>query len=247
LLNTQSVNNLSETKGFRSWMSQHLKNRKEWTPDAYLNFTVHFDKNHSNVYFVDDTQCLNYNETLQEFTSFYSYERTPFMFNIWDKFIMIKNNKLWEYGAGDYNSFFGTTKNYYSKYIVNPDFQLNKTFTNVEFIADVFDSENNILFDPPYDYLKVCTDLEYDKSFQFGTLTLTEQNCTASSIKQKFRTWRTIMPRSDANVFSNTRPLYPHRFNKDRIKNPWIYLELGNNKGLNQKTTLHNLIVYYTS
>ena len=105
----------------------------------------------------------------------FNYEGTPFMFNIWDKFIMVKNNKLWEYGAGDYNQFFGETKPYYTKFIANQDFLKEKIFTNLEFIADSYDSDNNLLYTIPYDYIKVSTHLDYDKSYQFGTTNLTEE------------------------------------------------------------------------
>ena len=246
ILNKDGVINLSTTKGFRSWMADHLKNKKEWTPESYLNFTAHFDKIHSNIYFVDYLQCLNFNETLGEFTSFFNYEGTPFMFNIWDKFIMVKNNKLWEYGAGDYNQFFGETKPYYTKFIANQDFLKEKIFTNLEFIADSYDSDNNLLYTIPYDYIKVSTHLDYDKSYQFGTTNLTEENCQPSSAKQKFRVWRTLLPRSISTNTVSHRPNSPHKFNKDRIRNPWLYLELGNNQGLNTKTNLHSLLVYYT-
>lgn len=246
LFNGESISNISTSKGFKSWMDYHLIDKQPWTPETYLNFTTHFDKIHSNVYFVDYTQCLNYNETLQEFTSFFSYEQVPFMFNVWDRFIMLKDSQLWERGAGDYNSFFNIAKPYYTKFIVNKDFHIEKIFNNIEFIADSFDINGKLLYTPPYNYLRVNTHFDYAKSYQYGVSNLTDQNCKPSSLKQKYRVWKALFPRSISDSVAPNRPISPHKFNKDRIRNPWVYVELGNNQGLNVETNLHNIMVNYS-
>lgn len=214
---------LSDRLGFRQWVSDN-SNDTIWNPESFDNFISFCDKTNDDIYFIKDNVCLCYSELLGQFTSFMSYERVPAMFNIGGKFLSFKNGKLWEQGEGEYNSFFGELKPYYITYRVSPDEPIDKIFNSIEFRSDTWDGDT--LTDRTFDTLDVWN--EYQK----GTLALNDIQCRPSPLKKKFRIWRALIPRDKSNQ-------------RDRIRNPWIYLRLSMNGENTYRTELHDLIVHY--
>jgi hypothetical protein len=153
------------------------------------------------------------------------------LFNIKDSNILLKDNNtsteisfsaLFE---GDY------TNNYYIQYKINPEPLIDKTFTNIEYIADCFKVSDNIdsintekITSKPFSTLTVWNE------YQQGKANLNKSKYP--NAKNKFRIWRDDIPRDSAN-------------GRDRIRNPWIYLKLSNDNNLNNKMVFHNLLVKY--
>lgn len=70
--------NLSDTKGFHSWMNEN-NYYSVWNPEQQSNFKTTWDSINNEIMFIDNNTCLAFNENLDEFTSFYSYEGTPYI------------------------------------------------------------------------------------------------------------------------------------------------------------------------
>ena len=222
LFTGESLEPLSEKLGFSQWVGENGSMDK-WN-NEYKNFRTFYDKVNGDVYFTTKNTSLCFSETLGQFTSFMNYENLPAMFNIDNKFYSIKNNKIWEQNAGDYNMFYGEYKPYYVTYRVNPQPYSDKIFTNIDFRADTFDGD--ILTHTTFNKLKVWNE------YQQGESNLEFIKGTTSNLKRKFRMWRANIPRDINNK-------------RDRIRNPWTYIQLLKDKKDTLRTEFHDLIVYY--
>ena len=217
------IESISDKLGFRQWVNSN-NNLESWNPVDFNNFVSYYDKNNNDVYFTTKTNSLCFSELLGQFTSFMNYENVPAMFSIENKFISFKNTKLWEQNAGQYNMFYGTYKPFYINYRVNPEGNTDKIFNNIEYKADSFN--NNVLVNDTFDKVEIYNE------YQYGTQILSSNLYRPSTLKQKFRIWRVILPRDDSNK-------------RDRIRNPWVNIKLSKNTPNTYKTELHDFTVSY--
>ena len=226
IFNGQQISSISDTKGFRQWVSDH-NNLKKWDPINFDNFITFYDNNNNDVYFTLKDTSLCYSELLQEFTGFMSYEKTPAMFNVDSEFYTIKNGKLWKQFSGDYNMYYGAFQPYSITYIANGGGSLqDRIFNYVEFKTDVTDKNNNYLPTHTFDLLEVNTE------YQHGTQVLIDKLGNPSNLKKKFNLWRAQIPRDIAN-------------GRDRIRNPWCYIKLERMYKDINKMNVHNVTVFY--
>ena len=230
---TDSITDLSDNLGFRSWINTNSSKIKGWNPYNFSGFCIYYDKANSDVYIIGKDECLVYSELLGQFMSFYSYNNTPYFFNLRNRgFFLRKDGKLWEQNEGDYNSFFGELKPYWTTIIANPNPTTDKIFNTVEFRADSWN--NQLLQKSTFDKLTVWNE------YQHGESILENKAGKPSNLKRKFRIWRAIIPRDTISK-------------RDRIRNTWAYIklskgELSNEDGIIQDTNkaiLHDLSVYY--
>lgn len=225
--NRDGVSNVSST-GMSMWFKENL------TGNEYL----FYDCITHDVYIVNKDNCLLYNEDLQSFTSFMDYQGMSLLFNLKGNSLALNaENTIIPYKmfGGKYNSTFNSnTYNGYSvEYKINPEPLIDKTFGNVEYLADCFDDSkvdttflnNNDSIKYPFDTLDVWNE------YQRGTTNISSR-FKYPNFERKFRVWRVDIPRDSSN-------------NRDRIRNPWIYLKLHKNATNNCKTVFHNLIVKY--
>lgn len=89
---TQSLQDLSTAKGFKSWMLQHTE-LLPWTPELWNNIRTYYDKLNEDLYFMTKDESLVYSETLGNFTSFMSYKKA-IMTNVGSKFIAFTTNEV---------------------------------------------------------------------------------------------------------------------------------------------------------
>lgn len=219
------LNNISDKLGFHSWINKVSDKVNIWNPVDFDGFVTYYDKVNGDVFFINKNECLGFSEPLGEFSSFYSYESTPYFANLEDKGIWIRDGKLWLHNEGDYNMFFGTYQPFYTTVIANPDMTKDKIFNTLEFRADSWDKEGNLL-NTTFDTLNVWNE------YQEGTSTLSNILDRPSSLKKKFRIWRANIPRAKAN-------------GRDRMRNPWLYIKLSMEEENVNKTVLHDMIVHY--
>ena len=227
LFNGENVQSLSDTHGFRTIFNK-IKNIGSWNPKYFNNFIAHMDISNGDIYFTTKDFCLGYSELLQTFTSFYSYENVPSMFNLGGHFYSIKDGKIWAQNEGRYNEYFGEFKPYYIDIVTNKRSTEDKIFSNIEFRGDMFNEDNKLLQDCPFNHIKVSNE------FQEGSEDLQNKVIIPSNLKQKFRMWRINMPRVNGTLI-------------DRIRNPWIRLKLSNNfdrKHYNL-VQIHDLKIYF--
>ena len=224
------LQNISDKFGFHSWINKAIDNTSDWNPVDFNNFITYYDKTEGDVLFIKKDECLGFSEPLGQFSSFYSYESLPYFAVLGDKKIDINRSKrdskykVWLHNGGDYNYFFDDYQPFYITYIANPDMQLDKTFSNIEFRADTWDKDGNIL-NSTFDTLDTWNE------YQNGSLKLLFNKDTPSSLKRKFRIWRANIPRN-----TNSRA---------RMRNPWLYIKMSMNNKNTNKTVLHDIMVNY--
>ena len=217
-----------------SWFKQNI------TPGTYSEsngnaFHLEYDAKFKDIYICNDTSVLVYNETLDSFTSFVDYQELVSLFTNKGSTYAIaaypsedKNNRLYEmYNGGDYGHGFNDKDLPYSiQYRVNPGPYSDKVFTNVEFRADLGVSQENKSTSnvQPFDTIKAWT--EYQDT---GVQPLVYDRL--HNLREKFRTWRALIPRNE-----HTR---------DRIRNPWMHLKLDKPNVNGQKLEFHNISITY--
>lgn len=226
-----NVSNISDKLGFHSWIN-NTSNLNIWNPKDFSNIITYYDKVNGDVFFINDKECLAFSEPLGQFSSFYSYEKTPYFVNLKDRGIAIHKDdsdasnlyKLWLHNEGDYNMYFNKYQPFYTTVIANPDMPNDKIFNTLEFRADTWNNEE--LVNKTFDTLDVWNE------YQIGKSNLVNIKDKPSTLKKKFRIWRANIPRD----IKHTR---------DRMRNPWLYLKLSKNTPDTLKTTLHDMIVSY--
>ena len=122
---------------------------------------------------------------------------------------------------GDYNNFYGTAKGWDFSFIENDNPLYTKIFDTIELRADVLDESNTLLNIKPLSFIKVSNEYQ-DAQGVFDN----------KSFRKKFRIWRGLIPRNN-----NTR---------QRIRNPWTMITLGNNSNNKDKVVVHDVTVKYT-
>lgn len=226
-----SITSLSDSLGFREWVNSNVTDAA-WNPIGFNNIVSCYDKNNGDVYFITKNTALVYSEMLKQFTSFMSYEKVPFMFNIGSDFFSIRDNKIWRQFAGEYNMFYNVYKPYSITVISNPDEPYDKIFNNLEWRADCWQG-GNLISSNTFDTLEVWN--EYQK----GITSLVNTIDRPSSLKKKFRVWRANIPRANVDwngVIANGR---------DRIRNTWAYIKLARNTENTDRMEFHDMIVHY--
>ena len=213
--NKEGLSNIS-SKGMSMWFKDNLTK----------NERVHYDYLTHDIYITNNDYCLNYNEDMQSFISFFNYNDTDALINLNNNSFLLKRIFIKKMFDGDYSY------DYKMIYKINPEPLTDKTFTNVEYISDCYtlnvddpksfgESADKI---SPFDKLKVWNE------YQEGETTNLKKKYP--TFNKKFRIWRVDVPR---DKFSS----------RDRIRNPWMMLELSNNSEHNNKMVFHNLLVKY--
>ena len=246
----KSIQSLSDAKGFKQWISAQ-DGITEWKRSTYATkvdgFRIEYDTEHKDVYFINDDHCLVFSEILGEFTSFMDYNKVRGMGNVKDEFYSLTDFdgeiKVWKMFGGDYNVFFKPDdeedwapyyKPFYVQYNVNPDPTMDKTFDNVEFRSDSWFGDVLLTALDSAGGTKTFDTLEAENEYQYGALSLNfahAQYSQDSTLKRKFRVWRTIMPREVGT--------------RNRIRNTWCKVKLAWNNPNRYKTVLHDVIIRY--
>lgn len=239
---------ITDALGFRSFMIENIQQDLYWNPvnfgdsnNEYGDFVNYYDSVNGDIFFINKKNCLAFNEKLNAFTSFYSYEETPYFINFNDMGFFFKDKKIWkEHSYGYCNFFDKPAKDYYVTLLVNPSSHTDKIFDNVEYRSDVFNYSEEYMPNNTFRDIRVWNEyqdsdvvgLEHQGRFFSGGYASTH---IPSNLKKKFRIWRINVPR---NVKS-----------RDRIRNPWTYIRLtGGTSKSNPyiyKHILHDVVVNY--
>ena len=248
------LQSISTANGFDAFMIQNLTNASnEWNPFTFNNFVTYYDKLGKDVYYINNDYCLAWNEESKTFTSFYDYNRVPYMTNLGQHLMMFKDGSFWAARESDKHShFFGEYKPYWMTIVCDganastpggPQanhartnaFSLDKVFNNVEYRADVFDRVNSA--QRADINLPIFTDIAAWNGYQVY------KEFSINSVR-KFNIWRAPLPRATYKDASGN--LYT---NRDRIRNPFCYLKLVNNNPSSvpagHRAIIHDVVVYY--
>lgn len=264
MLSGEGLRNLTGSNGMNTWAKQNIPSSKVlWNPEDFENFTAYYDSQNQDVLFIDKDIALAYSEKTGTFTSFYDYGNTPYFNNLEGTGIWLRKNEgstnVYRHNAGEYCNFFGDRKPYWMTLIGNPEPQVSKIFTNLEFRAsvdgDIKTTDEKTKFLLPFDYIEAWDE------YQHGTTKLSEREGNGrfqhhikwdadtediSNISRKFRIWRCDIPRDNASVpdslgLPRIKPRY-----MDRMRNPWIYMKLMKNadESMN-RTEVHDVLLKY--
>lgn len=227
--------NITDKNGFNSWIRKALAENKEWTFD---NFVTYDNNSTSDVYFVNKDYCLSFNELLNEFSSFYSYESTPYLHSINKEYFMLRNDDgfvtMWQQHSGDYNSFFGELKPFSITVLANDKGIYDKVFNTIDFRSNTWSNisgEWENCFNTDFKKIEVWTE------YQHGMSQLNLRMGVLSELKKKYRLWHANIPRN--NMSGNLSVL------RDRIRNPWAYVKLSSDNDVltKNKTVLNDIMV----
>ena len=271
------LNNLSGSLGFNAWSKQNIPAVSSvWNPVDFDAFVSYYDKLNQDVLFINKDMALAYSERLGTFTSFYDYGKAPYFVNLEDTGIWINQSQienegqladptyyLWKHqGGADYCKFFDIQHPYWTVLIGNPEPQIDKIFTNLEFRAcvDGDGSVENEKFTPylPFDYLETWNEYQHGLAnigirnghdlFKHHPRDLSEPKAFDASLIRKFRTWRCDIPRSNASL-ERDEGLNCYRKDvrpQDRMRNPWLYLKLMKNaNSSNKRAEIHDVVMTY--
>ena len=206
-----SVNSLSETLGFSSWINDLVyKEQRTVNNDNFITFN---DIKHKDIYFVTKDYCLGFNSTLKSFVSFYSYENTDIMININDNLYAINNGKIYKQFDGDYCNIYGKQKPYNITLVCNEYPTVFKTFTNIDYRQECYDNNEKLLLnDKTFNTVRAWHRFQ-DTDYK----TLNSQKGKTSILQRKLRSWRITIPRDKDNKL-------------DRISNMWAKIQLSCNE-----------------
>lgn len=236
LFSNDGIMNITSKLGFSKWGLNNLGYSSDTTSltNGMSNYIISVDKINDDVYFHDKSDCLTLAERLRNFTSFFDYKDTPWMFNTLGKFLSTHSKddttSLYEQNSGEYNKFFDNPKvTSYVDYIVNPEMPRDKIFNNIEFRADAFNGDEYITYVPnrTLDHIHVRNEFQDTKDVELRQY---------HNMQKKFRTWRAFIPRDASHYTLN------------RIRNPWIKMKLSYTpkEEEDNKLVLHDMIVHYT-
>ena len=212
--NNEGLTNISE-KGMSVWFKNNIKDIKRLMYDFVTQ----------DLYIVTTADALIFNEKLQTFTTFVDHinEYNTTLFNVKEGSFTLNcysNTSLEKMHAGEYIS------RYKMVYRVNPDPLMDKVFTNIEYLSELYDGTGANVNKSPFESLEVENDYQYGKTLI--------SNTKYPMNRRKFRIWRMDLPR-DARS----------KWGLDRIRSPWITLTL-NGKNNGERLEFHNLnVIYY--
>ena len=218
----EGMQDISTNYGFHSYMSNI---------DLSQDFNSFFHNNNDEIYFnFKDTESLIFSEAAKAFTEF--MDITPNIFiNYKDTFLTdhIVNNieHLYLQFEGDYNSFYGDLKDSSITIISNENYDLDKTYDNIEFRSECYSLENNKwdkdVYNETYNYIHSWNERQNSEEVPliFG-----------NNLKERFRIWRTPIPRHSKSLI--------------RMRNGWQFIKLGLKNDNNRKVILHDINVKYS-
>lgn len=167
---------------------------------------------------------IAYSELLNAFTSFYSF--TPVMY-INDKRVMLTpdwkdSTEFYRHNTGKYGVFYGDSpKESLIEVVVNKDPQITKAFTNIDFMSECYDVNNQDVYNAGPSTLEVSNEYQ---STNVITLTVPER------MRRRFRTWRIVIPRDSQGA---------------RIRGPYCNVEIAFDNSKNYRFILNDINTYY--
>ncbi len=225
------LQDISTQLGGKYWMRENHQSNSSFIRLSY-------DPKNKDLYLSPKTNdALCYSEQLGQFTSLMSYNNVV-MFPMNNDFFSLQydyktdKTSLWENFKGDYNNFYGKIELPSFTYICNEDSTYTKIFDTIEYRADVYDKDGNLIHNRSFDWIEAAN--EYQDS---GRKDLSQSRRTINdvSLRKKFRVWRGQIPRQG----------------RERIRNPWTAISLGFSMSDNEDDNkfhfiLHDISTKYT-
>lgn len=221
---------LTDVKGMHSFFNNNYAYDLIKVDNPLLNKGVifGFDNYNNDIYFSllqgDKSFTWCYNELKDDFIDLKSYIPSRYI-SKGEKFIIPNtvDNKLYEQYKGEYNKFFGVYQPSYITLQLNPESNIDCVFNNIHYnselyLNDIDQSDKTLTHIQAYN--------EYQDSGRIPLIVTRGGN-----ISRMFREWQANIPRT----------------NRNRIRNPWIFLKLELDNTSNYKLILHDITIYYST
>lgn len=220
------VEHTSVMSGMDSWVKKNVTlNNKVWDPlFSKHGFVSYYDTTYHDIYFITDDVCLSYNGQLGAFTSFYAYNYVPYITNYLDSTysFKVKDNKSYfykQYSNERVNDFYGDVYDYYIDFLVNPCPTIDKVFNFITYHNECLDESGR--------FVPVMNGFNFTRVFNYSQRAM--ETINRMNTRQKFRTWRTDIPREGMN----------------RIRSNWCRIKLlGNKTGI--YSNLYDISINYS-
>lgn len=220
---------ISETAGLHSFLyNKDLKDIDIDKPLKNKGLSLGYDYVNNDIYFTfltnSETFTLRYTEKGNMFVNNNDYGANHYCGLSNYFFGNLSDNKINRFYKGKYNEYFGEHKPSKVTLLINPEADLSIVVNNIAFKSEAYldgvDQPNTTLT-----HIRAYN--EYQDS---GLVPLTTNR--RGNIKRLFREWNAQVPRDEGK--------------RDRIRNPWTYLELTFDNPGNIEFILHDMIVSYT-
>lgn len=248
----KQIVNLGENAKFQSWVRKHCGSTDQWNPlwEDIDPETVTFlhDRDSNEILLTSKDFSVAYNLGLMKFTSFYSYEGSPWMIKLnSQQFVFGKNTsglwKAWNTRQGRPNEFFDSFKPYYIEFVASDDkyFDYMKLFSIIE-VRDTVTASKGDTYEGYYEDYTLQDSFSFDHirvtdSYQdSGTRELEFKRGTPSNLKAKFRTWRVNVPRNANKGVGRVR---------DRIRDHYMTVRLSHLNEAYNSVKVHDIIASY--
>tara|TARA_R110000796_G_scaffold236214_1_gene355468 strand:+ start:36982 stop:40947 length:3966 start_codon:yes stop_codon:yes gene_type:complete len=224
-VNDSTEMSLSDLKGLRSWFHNNADYTSFKQDNPLLNNGVllGYDTYNKDVYItlqgnVNKTRVFN--EKLDQFVDTKLYIPNSYIDSS-HKFFGTNNNlDVHKFNEGIYNEYFGVNHPSFVTLMINPAADLDCVFNNIIYKSEVY--LNGVdLSDQTLTYIRA-----YNEHQDSGIVPFVNRQ----NIARKFRDWKALIPREG----------------RDRMRNPWLFLELGFENPDGKKLVLHDTNVLYT-
>lgn len=174
------------------------------------------------------TYTVSYNEMIDAFESFYDYK--PGLYLQYGRRLLsvspFNENKAYEHNIGEYCKYYDQSPAYISrlKTILGASGNITKTFDNLEFQSELYDTNKVDIYNEPLSRYQVSN--EYQDT---GLIPFVNDN----NIKRRMRDWRLYIGRDAID-------------GRSRIRSPWAKLTLEYDNNNNKRLVLHDVIYSYT-
>lgn len=250
-----SPSSLSTANGFDAFFINNIEGKHtKWNPKDFsilstsANFVTYYDNLSKDIYYINNDYCIAWNEITNTFTSFYDYNRIPYISNISQHCLMtyLNSTNIELYSAredGSYNKFFNENKPYWITLMSNGgsddkgNYTLaDKVFNTIEYKGDLFDENAPVIYNntnminmPLFTDIAAYNGYQAYKEFKIDGRYNSTNNHDAYleypwKAERKFNMWRVIIPRA---TYNSDEGLVT---GKDRIRNPYTYIKLINNE-----------------
>lgn len=231
----QDVNELSDLKGMHPYFVNNVNKSliNVDNPIVRAGIASGYDYLNNEVFFTflqdNKSFTINFDDNSKAFVSMFDYLPSRYI-SRGDKFFAVPQDSksIYKQYSGEYNKFFGQ---YYPSYVilnVNPEYDLDCVFDNVNFKSECY--LNNV--DQPDKTLTgIRAYSDYQDSNIGNTVTplLLGRN---NNLRRKFRDWNALIPR--------------HYSKRERIRGSYIKLKLQFDNTNNYKFILHPVNIFYT-
>lgn len=226
---TGKVDKFSDIKGLHSFLNKNIKSSIIKNDNHILKkgITMGYDYFNNDIYITFhqgvESKTLCFNELVGEFVSLHAF-KPSFYFNKGSVFLSSHpdNFRLYQHKEGIYNIYYDE---YYPSYIIyNLNFESIRPciFNNINFKSEVYHEG----VDQPD---KTITHIRAFNEYQDTGMQPLNVGRNGN-IRRRFRDWNAEIPRDGRN----------------RLRNPWIYLQLQFDNPLSDKFILHDIGVSYS-